>query len=209
MRDLSKIISKMQEFFYPVLKCPMCKEYSEGVCIECKDKLIRFEEITLEHCDTGISLYTYNQAAKDLLSSYKKKKEFAAGEALASLMIERLKFEKDTVDMITCAPSSKASLKALGFDHGAHLVNLISKELGVPWALLFTPSPIVQKGLDKEERLANALAISLKKEAIKICQGKRILIIDDVYTTGSTVNRCISLLRQQKVAVKFMTFARL
>ncbi len=206
---MSKIISKMQEFFYPVLKCPMCKEYSEGVCIECKDKLIRFEEITLEHCDTGISLYTYNQAAKDLLSSYKKKKEFAAGEALASLISERLIAEKIRIDFITCAPSSKASLKALGFDHGAHLIKLISKNIGVPWVSLFNPTNMVQKGLDKEERLANAKGITFKRDVLKTCQGKKILLIDDVFTTGSTVNRCIALLSEQDVAVKFVTFARL
>lgn len=209
MRALSKIISRVQEFFYPVLKCPICKEYSEGLCIGCKDELINFEETTLDHCDKGISLYTYNQAAKDLISSYKKKKEFAAGEAMASLIVERLKIEKDKIDLITCAPSSKASLKALGFDHGAHLISLISKDVGIPWTLLFSPSTMIQKGLDKEERLANALAIDFKRDILKTCQGKKILLIDDVYTTGSTVNRCISLLSEQEVAVKFMTFARL
>ena len=209
MRDLSKTISRIQDFFYPVLKCPICKEYSEGLCIRCKDELMRFEETTLDQCQEGISLYTYNQTAKDLISSYKKKKVFAGGEAMASLMVERLKVEKDKIDLITCAPSSKASLKALGFDHGAHLIRLISKEIGVPWVLVFTPSTTVQKGLDKEERIANALAINLTKEAMNACHGKRVLLIDDVYTTGSTINQCTSLLRQQVAAVKFMTFARL
>ncbi len=206
---MSKIISRIQDFFYPVLKCPICKEYSEGLCIGCKDELMSFEETTLDQCQEGISLYTYNQTAKDLISSYKKKKVFAGGEAMASLMVERLKVEKDKIDLITCAPSSKASLKALRFDHGAHLIKLISKEIGVPWSLLFSPSTTVQKGLDKEERQANALAIVFKKDIIKRYQGKRILLIDDVYTTGSTINRCMSLLKQQEVVVKFMTFARL
>lgn len=209
MRDLSKLSLMSQNFFYPVLKCPICKDYSEGLCVGCKDELIRFEETTFSQCQEGISLYTYNQATKDLISSYKKKKVFAGAEAMASFMVERLKSEKVTIDLITCAPSSKASLKALGFDHGAHLIKLISKELGVPCALVFSPSTTVQKGLDKEERQANALAINLTKEAMKACHGKRVLLIDDVYTTGSTINRCVSLLREQEVAVKYITFARL
>ena len=144
-----------------------------------------------------------------MIASYKKKKEFSSGEAIASLMAERLKSEMGNIDLITCAPSSIASLKTLGFDHGAHLIKLISKEIGIPWALLFDPSFTVQKGLDKEERMANVLTINLKKEVWRKFQGKRILIIDDVYTTGSTINRCTSLLREKKAPVKYMTFSRL
>ena len=207
MRDLSKILTFGKNLFYPGLKCPSCKTYGEGLCIECQHSLIFYEKTSLENASDGISLFNFNQVAQELVSSYKKRGEFFAGEALAKLMVENAGDEMKTFDLITCAPSSKASLKRLGFDHGAHLINLISKEISVPAALLFVPAKNIQKGLDKEERQVNVLGIRLKKSKDGI-EGKKVLIIDDVYTTGSTIHRCSSLLKQERAWVKYMTFSR-
>ncbi len=157
----------------------------------------------------GISLYHYNQAANDLVSCYKKKKEFSAGEALANLMVERAGDVMKKAQVITWAPSSKASIKRLGFDHGAHLVKLIAKEIKVPVLHLYTPPKAIQKGLIKEERVVNAQGIKLRLENLEKCRGKSVLIIDDVYTTGSTIERCRSLLMGEGIQVKYLTFSRL
>lgn len=206
---MSKIFTLGLDFFFPVLKCPLCQRYYEGLCPKCKDEFIRYDVVSsLVHLE-GVSLYQYNQAAKDLIGAFKKKKQFSAGEAIVKLLVERSGDLMKNADLITCAPSSRASLNRLDFDHGAFLIKRISKEVGVPWSLLFTPPKEIQKGLTKEERKENALGISLKKGSLEKYRNKTVIIFDDVWTTGSTLDRCRSLLNGEEITVKYMTFSRL
>lgn len=69
--------------------------------------------------------------------------------------------------------------------------------------LIKTKNIIEQSKLNKEERQKNIIGVYKLKNIEKL-KNKRIILLDDIYTTGSTVNECSKMLRQadvKKIAV--------
>lgn len=95
---------------------------------------------------------------------------------------------------LTYAPRSRDALDKYGFDHAAELAKCMSEYLDVPYCdALLRIGGKAQKSLDSRERQENAeksLAISNDAEI----EGKRFILIDDLVTTGATVESCAELL---------------
>jgi ComF family protein len=104
------------------------------------------------------------------------------GELLAGL-------ELPEADLIVPVPLEKASLKERGFNQTLLIADALSKRCGVPLGtgVLFkirkTPP---QVGLSREERLKN-LRGAFRANDLK---GKKVILIDDVITTGATCTEC-------------------
>lgn len=98
-------------------------------------------------------------------------------------------------DMITYTPLSKKSLRKRDYNQAYLLAKEISKILDIPLAdlLIKVRKTKEQKSLNSRERKTNVYgAFDLKDKDIVI--NKRILLIDDVKTTGSTLNECAKML---------------
>jgi predicted amidophosphoribosyltransferase len=65
-----------------------------------------------------------------------------------------------------------------------------------------------QVGLPAKERSRNAIASFMPGRAIERVRGKRVLLFDDVYTTGATVRSCARILRRAGAKVFVLTLAR-
>ena len=154
-------------------------------------------------------MYRHQESVKILISNYKKKMIFSAGDLMAALITEKLSAEEERFDFITFAPSSKSSLKKLGFDHGAYLAKQIGCGLHIPVRALFRPSEKEQKVLERDERCENAKKISFLSESAAGSRGKRVVLVDDVYTTGSTVTACLALMKMHGIEGKYITFSRI
>lgn len=64
--------------------------------------------------------------------------------------------------------------------------------------ILFKAKDIIEQSkLNKEERVKNILGVYELKKSYKI-NNKKILLLDDIYTTGSTVNECCKILKQAR-----------
>jgi Predicted amidophosphoribosyltransferases len=78
----------------------------------------------------------------------------------------------------------------------------------VPELLIRTRPTKSQVGLSREQRLNNLVSAFRHNSDFNV-QGKRILLVDDVYTTGSTVHSCtLPLLKSGADAVNILTLAR-
>ena len=108
-------------------------------------------------------------------------------------------FEKiQKYDKIIPVPISKKRKKERGYNQSL----LITKEIAqktklelVNNCLYKTQNIIEQSKLNKEERTKNVQGVyEIKNE--QLIQNKKILLFDDVYTTGSTVNECSRVLRE-------------
>jgi len=84
----------------------------------------------------------------------------------------------------------------------------LSARTGIPAVSLFEAADKEQKVLDREQRMRNAKNIRLKKLKQSEFKGKKAVLIDDVYTTGSTVLQCISLLEKLEMECWYLTFSR-
>lgn len=187
----------------------MCDEYSQGLCARCQASFVRFDRELLSEAQEGVSLYRYQGDTISLISRYKKKSRFSALEAIVALIIREYGPDIRKFDLLTFAPSSVSSKRKLGFDHGKLMAKRVSKASGVQCICLFLPPAKEQKVLDKGERVNNALGISLKKGIRAELQGKKILIIDDVYTTGSTLMRCMEIISSNGGEPRYLTLCRL
>lgn len=98
-------------------------------------------------------------------------------------------------DMVTYTPLSKKSLRKRDYNQAYLLAREVSKRLDIPLVdlLIKVRKTDEQKTLSAQKRKTNVYgAFDLKDKDIVF--GKRILLIDDVKTTGSTLNECAKML---------------
>lgn len=207
MKGLNKLFRFIIDLLYPKVICPVCRNIEPGLCIPCRDSFEIYGDGGLGE-GVGVSLYRHKEEVNLLISNFKKKMMFSAGDTMADLIYEKYKDELKDFDVIVFAPSSKESRKKLGFDHGKYLASALSRKTGVPAVSLFEPADKEQKVLDREERKTNAKKIRLKKAELGGLKGKKAVLIDDVFTTGSTVLQCTQLLEELCMECRYLTFSR-
>jgi ComF family protein len=120
-------------------------------------------------------------------------------------------WDADTVDLLVPVPLHVTRLRERGFNQAFLLITKWAKHEGLCFdgmSLCRRRRTDPQTGLSRQERGRNirkAFAVR-KPETI---QGKRILLVDDVYTTGATVNACARILLEVGAAtVDVLTLAR-
>ena len=103
-------------------------------------------------------------------------------------------------DTIIPVPISQKRRKERGYNQSELIAKEITKAIGNHYdnqCLFKTRNIIEQSKLNKEERHKNIQGVyELRNQ--KLLQDKKILLIDDIYTTGSTVNECARMLEQAK-----------
>jgi ComF family protein len=108
-------------------------------------------------------------------------------------------------------PLHMRRLRERGFNQALLMVKELSKRIGIPYegrALKKIKDTPVQISLKKRERRKNLTGVFqvADTEALK---GKSVVLVDDVYTTGATVNECSrALLRAGAERVAVLTVAR-
>ena len=116
-----------------------------------------------------------------------------------------------SVDVMVPVPLHIRRLRERGFNQALLLVRELSKRTGIPYKervlqkIKDTPVQIALKKRERRKNLTGAFQVK-DQEAI---QGKAVLLVDDVYTTGATVNECSrALLRAGADRVAVLTVAR-
>lgn len=176
--------------------CTLCGEYTEEVlCKGCKDK-IKYEFIygTVKKEGRSMEYYScsyYNSVVKEMIIRLKYKSDFDSGKVLAELMGKLIKENNISADYISFIPSDEGTLKKRGFNQSEYLCKVLNSLTGKPIVDCLTkgkPSKD-QIGLDGEARWSNLENCFTVKNNNGI-KGKKILLIDDVITTGATGFYC-------------------
>ena len=191
-KEIIKIIKIALEALLDIIypydnKCIICGvEGFLGICSKCKSEIKRV------HQQEEIMAYGYyGGVLKKLILNLKYHKSFIAGKVLADLLCQIIIEKELSIDFICYVPISKDSLKKRGFNQCSVLAKNISSILDIPVidCLVKVKETKEQKLLGKEERMKNILDAFEIKNKEKIFK-KNILLIDDVYTTGATINEC-------------------
>ena len=168
-----------------------------GKCNICKDKILSGLYFALPYKETTL--------AKKLVHQFKYQpylKDLA--KTLASILVEHFVLSgKNTNEIwenaiLAPIPLSKKKLRSRGYNQSEELAKELSKTLLVPIIsnnLIKIKSTEPQMKLKKEERqknLENAFAIKNPAEFA----GKKVFLVDDVYTTGSTMAECAKVLKK-------------
>ncbi len=107
-------------------------------------------------------------------------------------------WDSDAFDLLIPVPLHRQRLRERGFNQVLLLVKEISSRTGIPYrkTILQKKKPTIPQvtlsGLERERGLRGAFHAVDKEELT----GKSVLLVDDVYTTGATVNECSKMLRR-------------
>ncbi len=210
-----KIVDAFLDLLYPP-KCIVCDEpiYSEGYCERCADKIRPIDEeccfycgIPLKHCECdrfvyhfdGVSGLFYNEDfAQEAVYKFKFKGIFSCVNTFADAMAERCakNFGLENIDIITCVPATKKSMRKRGFNQSELLAKRIANNLGIefePYLLIKKESVITQHSIEKvDDRFKN---IRNGFSSSKRIPHKNILLVDDIKTTGASLDECARQLK--------------
>ena len=223
---LSAILQKGWGFFletcYPK-RCPFCGNipHSGEICPECKSQITYIDQAfclkcgkhltseTEEYCMDccrrrhefvqGRSLYCYRGAVKTSLYRFKysNKREYA--EVYAEEMKRYLGrwIERAEVQVLIPVPIHKKRRRVRGYNQAEILAFALGCKMHLPVdrkSLVRVLNTAPQKNLDAKARKENLRqAFICRSEAVR---GKNILLVDDIYTTGATVDAAAAALKQ-------------
>ena len=205
MRDW---IHQLLDLFFPP-KCPFCGKVLDhaGICPACEKALPWTEEgAGVRELSGGVRCAAplwYEGKVREGLLRFKFQGARAAagplGELVARCAAERF---SGAFDVVTWVPVSRRRLRSRGYDQARLLAESACRlGEGRPEQLLqkITDNP-AQSGLTEEAaRRANVLGVYEAAEPERI-QGCRILLVDDICTTGATLAECARTLRDAGAA---------
>lgn len=205
--EKENISDKIINLIFPNV-CGICGKISENsLCKKCENTLkkyiiIKQEEIQNRNYNELISYFNYNGIIRNNILNYKfKEKPFLAKTFVKFLSKQEKAFEIiKTYDKIVPVPISRKRFKERGYNQSQLIAKEISKYTKIEIAekcLYKTKNIIEQSKLNKEERIKNVQGVYELKN-MQILEDKKILLIDDIYTTGSTVNECCKTLSEAK-----------
>lgn len=203
-----KIYKELLDIVYPPEeKCIVCNEEGFiGICSCCKNKIIRS---TLDDKE-NISYGFYGGVLKRLILEFKYESNFIAGELLSQLLLEVINENKIKADVICYIPMNKKSIKKRGFNQCKIMAKNISYYTNIPISncIIKEKNTKEQKSLNRNERALNIKDAFIIKNSNEI-KGKDIILIDDVITTGATVNECKRILKKYGVnKITILTIAK-
>ncbi len=165
------------------------------------------------HFERALSHYRYEGAIRELLHSFKYNRRTHLRAPLALLTLEWLPpfLAEHSPHLIVPVPLHPSRLRQRGFNQAVLIGTVLSRQLSLPLipdALVRTRVTEPQITLPAAERRTNVHdAFAVKKP--ECVAGKRILLLDDVMTTGSTVNECARVLKKAgAVHIMVVTVAR-
>lgn len=215
------------DFLYP-RRCPICGEIQNygdvQICKSCMSGLKRVEPPFCMRCgktvwsdeqeycedckrfpkyyEKGYPVFIYQEPLKKALYDFKYHNQREYALFFAKCMYYRFheEWEKLSFDGIVPVPLHKNKLRRRGYNQAALLAKQLSKQLAVPFYtdyLVRKEDTGPQKELNDRQRMKNLKkAFKIGKNKIKL---KRILLVDDIYTSGATIASCTEVLQSAGV----------
>lgn len=172
------------------------------LCAACRDREPLF--------DSARSAVAYDGVAASAIHLMKYQRRRLLAKPLGALLLPLLE-ELGPVDGVVPVPLHVQRLREREFNQALALAQVVCRSTGRPlwWNRLERTRPTqAQVGLDAAERRRNVRQAFLVRKADTV-EGRRILLIDDVMTTGSTVHECARVLKRAGAeSVQVLTVAR-
>lgn len=200
--------------FPPV--CAGCGAIGELFCSECRDRVIWIREPICDKCgrsqaaaldacrvcqQTPLTLHRIRTATRyegpvaETIKKFKYSGYFALANPLADLMLAAWPAWEEPVDVVVPVPLHAARQRERGYNQAELLAQKMEREL--KWqvetaALKRVRRTRPQVGLNSSERHANVRGAFVTEP--NLVRGRRILLIDDVHTTGATLDAAAEVL---------------
>lgn len=224
MNKIFKIQEKIINLIYPQT-CGICgKINNKTVCSKCNIQLKKQEKIGIltkekleenslemeKNFEELMYIFKYEGQIRELILDYKFNEKSYMYKTFVNFLLKNKKIFENIkkYDKIIPVPISKKRYKERGYNQSLLIAKEISMQISyetnnniklelVNNCLIKTKNIIEQSKLNKEDRQHNIQGVYTLMNG-SILTNKSILLIDDIYTTGSTVNECSRVLQQAK-----------
>lgn len=208
-RLLVRISAWVDDWLYPENVTCLCCDHAlgeddaDGLCQSCREMLLQLArrqeereagetEFLPEGIDALHAAFVYEGPVRKLVHRLKYESVRAAAVPLAAQMAYLPSGEEE---IIVPVPTDKKRERRRGFNQSSVLAKHIARELGMQMeqALVRVETRRPQTGLSAEDRKENLVGCMVSGDAVN---GKRVLLVDDVVTTGATICEAARALRQ-------------
>ena len=197
----------------------MADDNPNEVCRDCQH--------TEHFFDKGFTCMVYGKREKEMVHKFKYNGAAYMGDSLGKIMLDRIQLAMnqslgtgtyemmqasataDTAqidellefDLVTAVPMHPKKQRKRGYNQAELLAKVVAKGLGISYNNRVLKREYYKNPMNKlgaEQRHKNIVgAYGKGKCKPSVLKGKRVLLIDDVYTTGSTADECSRLLKEQ------------
>ncbi len=195
------------DLIYPPT-CGICGKLNKNfLCKKCERQLkskARFEIIkklkSNNYYEEHLYIFEYKGMIREMIIDYKFNDKAYLYKTIVKFLLKNEKFFSilKSYDTILAVPISKKRNKERGYNQSELIAKEIAKSLLREYnkqCLFKTKNILEQSKLNKEERQKNIQGV-YELHRPEILENKKILLVDDIYTTGSTVNECCKILSQ-------------
>ncbi len=197
--QLKKAFSEMENVIFPQeMVCLSCGCFSCGalLCEDCRLLLDARRFPGGEIVPMRQAVWVHRDLPRYLVLRLKHGKTAVCAQVLVDGMANQLGNREHTLPrgtVVTSVPMTKKMQWERGIDHGELLAQGVADRLGLPFRPLMrrVRETRQQQGLNEQERVRNVKGAFAPIEKIDF----PVLLVDDVYTTGATVNACLAALR--------------
>lgn len=186
--------------------CPDCQAdtqpISGHICTTCGDPIQQANickdcSITPPNFDQSCSWAEFKGPLRNAILNLKYQRQYGLGGVLISPVIKLINNLAWNIDIIVPVPLGKKRFKERGYNQAGALARPLAWVLQLPYipnALHRTRETVSQVGLSKIEREKNVLgAFQARSDLVA---EKNVLLVDDVWTTGATINACAQALKK-------------
>jgi len=208
---------KVLDWIYPPV-CAGCGEPGYRLCQVCKDK-IKFVAINEGHnpdwavlqaqnpspdCTDYKFVAIYEGVVRECIHALKYENNQALGEMFSEWVADLLCKMSWQIDLIIPVPLSAERVRQRGYNQSALIAKPLAIKIGAiyaPYGLKRIRNTPSQVGLSAQERRSNVEGAFQANP--KVVAGKRVLLVDDVSTTGATIGACAAALKSAQTADVF------
>jgi ComF family protein len=174
------------------IRCAGCDAPGAAVCATCRFALLGPRP---QPGSNGVrSAVRFSGRARQVVLGLKYRNRRQVARHLAGLVVNTIVAAGDQhdLDVVTWAPTSEARRRARGFDQGELVARHVARQLGVPCRRLLarSGSSATQTGRSRVERLHGPEFVARPG-----LDGRRVIVVDDVVTTGATLRAAAAALR--------------
>ena len=226
MKLIRRVLDGFAELVAPIeFKCLACGKdiFDElGFCPDCMKQVVFNNGKTCKRCGVGIdgiedycgncafdvlyfdkaySVFSYEGAVQKAILNMKFNNMGSYAKVFARYLVFLAQKYNVEYDLVTFAPMSKKSLQKRHYNQAQllarHFCAILNQDDLLIEAVVKIKETVAQEQLNRTERKNNLVGAYKINAEVK---GKRVLIIDDIKTTGATINECAKVLKQAGAA---------
>ena len=216
------MLRKILDIFYPRC-CPVCqkilRDQRRMICPECERRLRPIGHPRCYKCgkpveegeyckdcrkhahifDQGRGIFVYDDIMRRSVTRYKYYgcREYGDFYAKAMYRYAQKELREWSPDLIVPVPIHKSKERLRGFNQAAYLAERLSSYTGIPVDMNLVQKVVKTKSQKKLNAMQRRKNLEKAFLVTKDIRGKDILVVDDVYTTGSTIDAMAGCLRKK------------